>query len=66
MYQIVEAMYTLTTCTLCSSVYGKNFQIIPQFFFLSAYLMEICKTIQKLHLVVCGIGCIIFFLKPGF
>ena len=28
--------------------------------------VENCETIQKLHLVACGIGCIIFFLKPGF
>ena len=26
-------------------------------------LMENCETIQKLHQVVCGSGCIIFFLK---
>ena len=28
--------------------------------------MENCETIEKLHLVVCGTYCMIFFLKPGF
>ena len=28
--------------------------------------VENCETIKKLHLVVCGNECIIFFLKPGF
>ena len=28
--------------------------------------VENCETIQKLHLVVCEILCVIFFLKPGF
>ena len=28
--------------------------------------VENCETIEKLHLVVCGTYCMIFFLKPGF